>query len=1275
MSTPSSLVIGHSSVVIPRRSRRGGFALLITITLLAFLVLLLVSLASLTRVETQVASNSQSLAQARQNALFALNVAIGQLQKHTGPDQRVTATADLQPLATVAAPATYPTNDPASGQNLTASGGSASARITATASALNAIDTYWRASRNRRWTGAWKNSNTTDVASVANTPADANPVAALQSWLVSGNETTATFTPTTAPANLAFNSAATDDTIKGAADADYSSGRPYRILVGKNTTGATTAADLDRFVTAPQVPIKSTSAPGLGGATTTIGNYAWWVGDEGVKARANLVDAYAAGSADDNLTRLQSAQRPALEAMTITGETTGSDDDKGLAPFKTALANNNDLLKVLAPGQLAALQNSPVLNAQLQKRWHDLSTSSRGVLSDTRHGGLKHDLSYLLTRPDLGAFRTALNTALPGFAPNTAATDYNRILSTTATPYSTQPPLLLLTGGNTTAFGVNSVSTGMDMFAYSATWEQLWSYHNLGNSVSPASGTPAGLFTASGDVRPRLQTGTQHGISPLLIQVKLFYKLRLPSGILDPDGVDRTSEIWVDIIPVVVLANPYNVPLEAQDYYLLSSSGGSGRLRLYYGIHPADPENPTLTPSSPTANELVLNDDGLGAVKLTLKVPRMEAGRAYVFTLENPSTTIPSDPNSNTAANLQRALVVNMVNDFNPTNVLTYNTTKKIAASPATHAALDVDGAIVAFSLHTKDYTTTTGNRTLVRYLFPHTYVEDATAFASPLVYPLSSGLRHGGGIGVFIHDASLVAKSQQTPTYQLNYRGIMVSNAAYTSFPTNPNGTGQKDIAISWARTRMKSGSTSMPGNDTPNQFIQSDLLWRDPSNPTEVRWGIYNTGEGYDGSVVPAALSGDTGFVNILYDVPRASHPPAAISQLRHFNTVGHIPFTGLTAVPFRDAFAIQNHSFQPNYPIGNSYPNPFIIRQKIIDGDGGMGFQYDGSYLFNEALQDRFFFSTYPSTGAFDFTTDKLINNRNRPFRPGTSVAWNAPANFRTDSRSASKNLLVEGAFNINSTSVEAWKAVLSSLKNVPVGGESNTSNLSAPFARTLFQTGSAAGSRDGNTVNAWTGTINLTTSEIDSLAREIVLQIRRRGPFLSIADFTNRRIIAASSDASFGLGLGGALQSAIDRIFNQATDVQPAALRKTSASRAGDPTATPPISANLRLAENAFIMPTGISGSPGYILQSDILSNIGPVLAARSDTFTIRTYGDVQNPATGEITGRAWCEAVVQRTPDYVDSTAADTTPTVGSTAETFGRRYQIVSFRWLSPNDI
>src|SRR4051812_17306661 len=87
---PSSLVSGRSS----RVKRVEGFALLMTLTLLAFLVLLLVGLATYTRIETAVSSNMQRQGQARENALLALNVAVGQLQKYAGPDQRVTATAE-----------------------------------------------------------------------------------------------------------------------------------------------------------------------------------------------------------------------------------------------------------------------------------------------------------------------------------------------------------------------------------------------------------------------------------------------------------------------------------------------------------------------------------------------------------------------------------------------------------------------------------------------------------------------------------------------------------------------------------------------------------------------------------------------------------------------------------------------------------------------------------------------------------------------------------------------------------------------------------------------------------------------------------------------------------------------------------------------------------------------------------------------------------------------------------------------------------------------------
>jgi hypothetical protein len=93
---------------------------------------------------------------------------------------------------------------------------------------------------------------------------------------------------------------------------------------------------------------------------------------------------------------------------------------------------------------------------------------------------------------------------------------------------------------------------------------------------------------------------------------------------------------------------------------------------------------------------------------------------------------------------------------------------------------------------------------------------------------------------------------------------------------------------------------------------------------------------------------------------------------------------------------------------------------------------------------------------------------------------------------------------------------------------------------------------------------------------------------------------------------------------------------------------------------------------------------LLGALGPVLTARSDTFRIRAYGDVLNPVSGSTTSeaRAWCEAIVQRLPDYVDDSmpaATDLTAAPASSAkitnQTFGRRFKIVSFQWLSANDI
>jgi hypothetical protein len=95
-----------------------------------------------------------------------------------------------------------------------------------------------------------------------------------------------------------------------------------------------------------------------------------------------------------------------------------------------------------------------------------------------------------------------------------------------------------------------------------------------------------------------------------------------------------------------------------------------------------------------------------------------------------------------------------------------------------------------------------------------------------------------------------------------------------------------------------------------------------------------------------------------------------------------------------------------------------------------------------------------------------------------------------------------------------------------------------------------------------------------------------------------------------------------------------------------------------------------------GLPGWTRQADVLRPIAPILSVRDDTFTIRAYGDARD-SNNKIIARAVCEATVQRRAEYVD--ARDDADATGLPAQQanrdFGRRFQIISYRWLSPGEI
>ena len=171
-----------------------------------------------------------------------------------------------------------------------------------------------------------------------------------------------------------------------------------------------------------------------------------------------------------------------------------------------------------------------------------------------------------------------------------------------------------------------------------------------------------------------------------------------------------------------------------------------------------------------------------------------------------------------------------------------------------------------------------------------------------------------------------------------------------------------------------------------------------------------------------------------------------------------------------------------------------------------------------------------------------------------------------------------------------------------------------------------------------VSARDGVITLTGAQVNALAAQIVSLIQThapRGPFRSLAEF-----LGPSPDY-------------LD------ADGQPISLLEKAIADAG---------INSNVAEF----------SSQFLNQGDILTALAPVLFPRSDTFVIRTYGEAVNPTTGAAEGRAWCEATVQRTPDYFDP-ADDATVApadlTGSLNQTYGRRFKVVSFRWLTRSDI
>ena len=387
----------------------------------------------------------------------------------------------------------------------------------------------------------------------------------------------------------------------------------------------------------------------------------------------------------------------------------------------------------------------------------------------------------------------------------------------------------------------------------------------------------------------------------------------------------------------------------------------------------------------------------------------------------------------------------------------------------------------------------------------------------------------------------------------------------------------------------------------------------------------------------------------------------------------------------IPQDRAFTIWRRDL---YEVGNNietYNEPFV----------------DHSYLVNKAIWDDYFFSSItpkPSSiplyetselsavevaRQFFFEDGLLPNKRITPYLSNLNEATfdrmvTEYGDFREGfADKIASHLLIKGPFNINSTSVDAWRTVFSSLKGKPVSFMNLESALTggvdlnqdtptgtpvgaASFGNGRPYTGSTS---DPSDPEQWRDVRVLTDKEIDELAEAMVEQVKLRGPFLSLSEFVNRRLDSGSKEMS----LKGALQAAIDDPDCSINSGFRGGDRVFSAQEKSFTGGAFPEALNGAIAY----------GSPAYVDQADILQNFAAQLTPRGDTFVIRAYGDALDNS-GKVEARAWCEAVVQRTPEYVDPADPDHAKQedlTSSSNEIFGRKFIVVQFRWLNASEV
>lgn len=1234
-----------------RKRPKKGFALIATLTLMMLLAMLAVAIMATAASQNRIALQTMLQAEARQQALVGLDAAIGELQVELGPDQRVTASSGI-----------LSNNDGGSAQHL-----------------LGVWDS---------WDGPIYGKSVSGRGSKISSTYSKGRADMFRRWMISSRDLNST---------RSMNAAG-----------QLCSRLPgQRIcMVGEGTLGTSLSAQHYVYADLLKMP-----ATGKNEAC-----FAWWIGGENQKAKVSVQNP--------------KAPQNELEALRRTWDTP--------APL---FVDNRDLDflpdEIEEPARIVTLASLPLVGSSSRSAgmpyFFDATTTSYTLPINVSMGGFKQDLCLLLNKESLKGtdFAARSNQDCP-------------IADNQQVPQGTEADMPIGSWQNLHAY-YNSWPDGSAKDNKNFTARLLGNvdkaYTRMSGSVfnrnmeykdDPDEMTSAPLGQTFFDTRSMMEEGSEAaGYARTPVMLAFMSNFGLVAKETDKmAGKVPTYDLDMCFAPMFLWWNPYNVPMRVrgkqlwaqslpykttwidtycvtqsntwnygwtnylmqqarygQDYgdYFLAAAGdengdivfapgevvffspGKARVTQDYSKAFGNPWVPGYNPSSVSGYKARFYSGRAAGTETSAGIPsqtNIDAGKFYVKLRLGQGAPTASNTDGQWFAP-KHAECLTIFTGYNSAGSVNAGDTgeNKRGISP---------------------------QRFVLGWYDPQNVQETDTQFCGDSDSEWKTdGSQDDADVPYYIGAVGIVAKSAGSHTNSVIFPGDYRTKLWQHSSPAfwgsaliNPDDQMRKYHPYQLAALRVSAGMDSAPmDNIGRNGFL-----------------GITSEGE-------------QVSFASVL-ELP--VHPPFSLAGFAGMRLQPGW-YKSNTSGDYVTQGALRRMQYQAGVPgvgIGNAFADPCLPAEDVYtyfqnnteasefsSNARIFGDFFDHGLMINDAMWDRWFCSSVsdmPTKNgrmeAQEVLSKFLKGEEELPVSRYKRV--NTPYNdeqvikriMEEDGwKYIAQYLMIDGGFNVNSTSVEAWAAVLQGLaKRKLVAGKDNRlayveegkSDNQVLFSRFMLSTTDKSvdglggysmmqGSnlfRDGGMASAWGEVRMLEAESIRKLAEKMVEQVRKRGPFLSMSDFVNRRLEQGEN------GLKGALQAAID-----ATDI----------NRDFNDVKVPQARGGMFKNPEAG-MGSLHTAAPGYLIQSDVLASLGNILTVRDDTFTVRSYGCVRNPNKA-ILAQAWCEAVVQRTMNYVDPSndpqdveyKPDGTRGQGlsNTNKVMGRQFRIVSFKWLDNWDI